>query len=363
MSTTYLTDLRASAIRSTCGVIYYCLEEETYESNVHPRHPRWSKVAFGTHQQVMQRVLRAASAIDGGCFADPGRSLTPSAYVTRWRRALAEPRALPWEGVTLVLGSSFYDIPSSKEALVKSILRSHCVELPWSAVEQYKRQCLQLTLDVKEPAHLRALAGLTNARDDEMGTWRVLNNAFGHHQGEADLTTPLPTVRRTLPLDGRCVWGLQGTRSADDGAPIRMYVKDGLVQNVTGWRYQLKGSFINDEVPAIEQAQAGSAEAAINVYRKMVDSAPVVAAHAMLSVTSPKGNEAWVTGPVRAFRRLSEALASSSDGCIQLSVANLIRLLSPDLIEGCFEPGQARVVDPAQWHVDDFALRDQRLAA
>jgi hypothetical protein len=92
MGATVTVGKRALALRGDNGAISYALLENLYEKNVYPHTPRWSAVAFGRIEEVMDTIFLYASGTADGLLQGRNGWIEPQAYVTGWLRALANPQ-------------------------------------------------------------------------------------------------------------------------------------------------------------------------------------------------------------------------------------------------------------------------------
>lgn len=73
------------------GKHYFVAFEETYEKNVYPHTPHWGCTAFGTYEQVLQKIFQYGAACEGGGLQVRGGNTTPEAYIRSWLKQLNNP--------------------------------------------------------------------------------------------------------------------------------------------------------------------------------------------------------------------------------------------------------------------------------
>lgn len=100
----------AACVEPGTGRIFYLLSEQTFESNVDPRTPRWSARFFGTAEQCLAKVLWWAGFCEGGTTKGATGYITSTTYLARWRKALSAPVELPLQVLRFKIGTGFYDV-------------------------------------------------------------------------------------------------------------------------------------------------------------------------------------------------------------------------------------------------------------
>lgn len=90
MGSTVTTNRLVHAFRHPNGQISYAGWEATYEKNVYPHTPRWSRVV-GSLEDIVRRIFLWASACEGGLLQDPRGWIAPEVYIRRWMARLANP--------------------------------------------------------------------------------------------------------------------------------------------------------------------------------------------------------------------------------------------------------------------------------
>ncbi|MEY2117087.1 hypothetical protein [Rhodanobacter sp. FW106-PBR-R2A-1-13] len=211
MSSTITVSRRAAAFRSG-GITYLALFENTFESNVSPRTPRESCVAFGTARQVNAWILQAMSSCVSGCLRGRGGSLTPMGYLRSWRAALAMPQDLTDRDVILSPG------PEAQRAVELLSQRGN------TEVAAQSQSGLDLRLRLHADAAILADIYGGSADHHSHGPWRILR-PVGLGEPRPDLAhtavprqaanTALPTVYST-PL-----------KHPHDGEPIHAFQRRG----------------------------------------------------------------------------------------------------------------------------------------
>lgn len=92
MGATVTTGKKASAYITKTGERIYVLYESTYEKNVYPHASRWSAVAFGRIEEIINRIFLFASVTCGGMLQGPSGVIQPYSYAAAWLKALEAPK-------------------------------------------------------------------------------------------------------------------------------------------------------------------------------------------------------------------------------------------------------------------------------
>lgn len=173
MSSTYVSDYYAAALRRTSGYAYvmFC---ETCESNVFPRTPHWSAHHVGTLPEVLSRNVEYVDCCEGGMTKGArGQPIRPETFVRRSEEALAMANVITGN-LTLEFGKSLYSIPLETlakfdEAAQRAGITIECAR----ECEQYGSKCAYRTLDVGDPTTVDVL--LEFLRDADLPPWRIFN--------------------------------------------------------------------------------------------------------------------------------------------------------------------------------------------
>lgn len=173
MSSTIIVGRRAACFTASTGT-FWALFETTYESNVHPRTPHESCVAFGTASQVLTRILGCLGACAGGLLRQRGGQLTPEGYLRSWLVELKAPRELDDRAIVLDVSDRLRAaIPSGdggQAEFALRMLRAHGYNAHADAIEAGQTATLRLHADA---AVLAAMYG-ANAERSNLAAWRVI---------------------------------------------------------------------------------------------------------------------------------------------------------------------------------------------
>lgn len=95
MGSTYVVGHRvATAVDEWDGKVYAAMFEESYESNVHPRTPRWGARSLGSAEHSIRIAVAGSADAEGGMLKGRSGPTTPTAFIRKWRAEFAKPRAL-----------------------------------------------------------------------------------------------------------------------------------------------------------------------------------------------------------------------------------------------------------------------------
>lgn len=261
MSSTISTAKRVAAFQSLQGNTMYVLFEETYESNVSPKTPRWSCVAFGDAAAAMDRVFKSASACEGGMLRYRGGGVLPENYIAGWMRELANPVDMADCTVELSVSGSFYSTWSEDSfAEKKDALRT--IEGMGSIIARLEAK-ERVKLSLFENAEL--LADLVN--NHQVSQWRLFNihstntlSVFGNALAfsPTPVKAPVPAVPEAKRLDEN-----NYLLRAEDGSWY-----------VAGWAYSIVGQYIVNEVLPAEMKAPGCYKQMIKAMRQKLEDAP-----------------------------------------------------------------------------------------
>jgi hypothetical protein len=302
MSTTYSVGKQAAAIASADGTIYYALFERTYESNVFPHSPHWCALYFGTAAACMQRIVRWATACEGGCLKEEGGWVSPSVYIKHWREAMASPLGFVRTAVTGRFGTGLYELsPDERDALALILAR-------------YRHPGIQddrISLDLQEHAPIfQAIV------DSGKGLpWRFLDRSA--IEGDASWAAYRP-AETTWTLPPVAIWRIQPQPSRESeywiGRP------DGSFEG-TGWAYSTIAKLIDRYAVQAEQEMPGSAEAVIRQIRACVKEVSNVPASQVVRVDSHRITESWQQ---RACQTLAAKLGLTGS-VLEMTVAAMLK--------------------------------------
>lgn len=263
MGSTISTAKKVAAFQSAKGNTFYCLFEQTYESNVSPKTPHWSCVGFGDLQVAMERIFSAGSACEGGMLRYRGGSVLPENYIAAWLREMANPSGMADVPVELSVSGSFYStwsedgLQERKDALLALGMGDIVARL-----EQRERVRLSLYENAELLAELVKNHGVSH--------WRLLsiNSVSGISGGESHLAyapEPVKAPMSVLP------------------AAMRLDENNYLLQNEegswygAGWAYSIVGDYIRNVVMPAELASPGRYKKMIKAMRDHLEAAPALA--------------------------------------------------------------------------------------
>jgi hypothetical protein len=282
MGATVTTGKLAAAFARNDGQIVYVLFEKTYEKNCYPHTPRWSCLAIGPAEDVMQRVFLAASICEGGMLQARNGQIKAENYIAAWRRELANPVEMPDIAIDLKIGTSLYaKIPKEKENDVRNVLANiERNDLFTKIQEGSASVSLHKDADV-----ILALYG----NDSPISPWRILS------WGDA-LTLREPRFGITR---------VKANVVAPHAQILRLTNEDLLVKigdqpwHMGGWAYSVVGSYIIDVVSGLEMQSTGCAAGLIQSFRELCASALVVSDATRITVNRNTANvEAWQASTV-----------------------------------------------------------------
>ncbi|ABM97090.1 hypothetical protein [Methylibium petroleiphilum] len=305
MSSTYVVGKAAAACVDEKGTVFFLLSEQSYESNVHPRTPRWCTTFFGTYEACIARMIRSAGAIEGGSLRGDAR--TPSAWIKHWREHLANPVRLEKGLVEGEFGPGLYKLPEAHRDAVNALLASY----GFPAAEGPK-----LTIDMNADGALRLLADLTDGRFEGFYAWRFFSNAVYRSIPFPEIGTPIPAPAK-VSLDVQ-VYTLPGASTCGTEQEHVIVGRDGA--RLTGWEYSTVGSFVSNEVIELEMATPGSAEPALREFRKVLKSKTVLPASTRVTLVRPPEEERYHRGK---FDELCTALGLPALGNVDVKLGDL----------------------------------------
>lgn len=305
MGSTYVTGKSAAACMDEDGRVFYRLAERSHESNVFPQCPQWGAVFFGTYEQCMDYVIRAASAVEGGCLKGDAR--TPTAWIKQWRDQLAHPIQLEKGVLEANFGEGIYELPQGHRERVIAQFESFDLS-PITGI--------RLLLDLNAHGALQALSQLFAQRLEGIHAWRFWRYASSYGVPCVDLGRPA-AVQGKIALDVQ-VFKLPVPSLCDSEFDHAIVTPTGT--RMTGWAYSTMQAFISEDAAALERNFPGSAETAIRAFRKQVESAPVLPAQARLRVKRPSQEYSYVVG---RFNALCAGLGLEEAGEVNFAIGDL----------------------------------------
>jgi len=332
MSSTISMSRRAAAFRTAAGT-FFALFETTYESNVSPKVPHESCVAFGTAQQVNAWILGAMAACAGGMLRRPGGPFTPLGYLSGWQQEMAAPRELPDHEVVLEVSDRFYaTIPSpdacnqkDSPAMAIAILAEHGYADAAAAIRAGGKVTLRLHADAA------VLAAIYGRKPDgaPVAPWRIIRpDYYSLRHRELAVASVRVDHEPALPL-----LHSTGLTSPHDGSPIyAVQDPDGSVRLYEEW--SVLNSFMCNGAVELECAKEGAGIAAAKaLIAAMKREHPPLPDDAVLTFDLARTNRDYVT----EFREHMGALATEldPDGNKVTTSAGAIRQLGPEAKRIC----------------------------
>jgi hypothetical protein len=173
MSSTYVSDFYAAALRRTSGFAYVMFFE-TCESNVFPRTPHWSAQYVSSLPEVLSHIVEYVDCCEGGMTKGArGQPIRPETFVRRSEEALGMANLITGQ-VTLDFGKSLYSIPLEKVTeLDVAVQRAGIPVAVTHEGEQHGSNREFRTLDLSDPAVVDAL--LEFQREADVPPWRIFD--------------------------------------------------------------------------------------------------------------------------------------------------------------------------------------------
>lgn len=251
MGSTYSVAKKAATIVAANGTLYYALFEQTFESNVYPRTPRWSAVYFGTAEACTAKAVQWSASAEGGCLKGASGNITPAGYLRKWRDALANPVTLTRTKVCAQIKEGFYSIEPKHRDTIAAILNKHGLNL--------SDDKLEIDL-VEKPAALQEILDAT-----QLGGWRFFENYdFSHN--EAPWAKYAPDKTKAKPIDVRVFYVVP----EKDHEPDYWLVYPNGEVSYAGWEYSAIQKLISEYATQSEKERPGSAEHMIRQVRQCV---------------------------------------------------------------------------------------------
>ena len=262
MGSTISTAKLVAAFPSVSGAPFYVMYEETYESNVTPRTPRWSCVGLGSVERIMRRIFQSASSCEGGMLkGSGGRDISPEGYLAGWLKELANPVMCEDRTITLEAGDSWSSaIPNS--ALEATLAQLVSLGRQDIATELEEKKSIKLSLHA-ESALIEALYS-----GGSMSPWRIIPDTSAHHWasrvpqlGYAPAKTKVFDVKvpRFYKVNPR--------------EENRLILNEAGQWVCAGWDYSIVGSYVHDLWEA-ELREPGSYRTRIKAYRDALKGSP-----------------------------------------------------------------------------------------
>ena len=192
MGATVTVGKRALALRGDNGAIYYTLLENRYEKNVYPHKPHWSAVAYGTIEEVMDKIFLRAAGTEDGLLQGRNGWLAPPAYVAGWLRALANPLPLRQGPTKDIRG----ELTAEKVHAVRAAGYPDLAGRLQADLEDKRGIVLDFQTSPNEIAVLVKHAGLP--------AWTLIDPRTAYHEGDSSYPRlgyrPRPGRAKDLPL-------------------------------------------------------------------------------------------------------------------------------------------------------------------
>lgn len=262
MGSTISTAKLVAAFPTVSGAPFYVMYEESYESNVHPKTPRWSCVALGSLERIMRRIFVSASSCEGGMLkGSGGRDISPEGYVAGWLKELANPVICEDRTITLEAGDRWTSaIPNS--ALEATLAQLVSLGRQDIATELEEKKSIKLSLHAESGLIESLYVG------GSMAPWRIIPDTSAHHWarrvpelGYAPAKTKLFDVK---------VPRFYKINPKEDN---RLILDEAGQWRCVGWDYSIVGSYVAGLWEA-ELREPGSYRTRIKAYRDALKGSP-----------------------------------------------------------------------------------------
>lgn len=249
----------------------------------------------------MDRVIRHATACEGGCLKESGGDTTPSAYIKHWRAALAAPVALQARVVSASFGINLYTLDPKLREQTAQILAAH-------AHPGIDGDTVRFEIEA-QPALLQALV--------EAGhhPWRFLEPESSCIDASWAAYQPTPCV------------GIEPVVSVYVVPPENNWepeywfqVENGAVIN-GGWAYSTVSKLIDIFARPSEAAHPGSAEDVIRRIRAKVKSAQQLASFEPICIDARVNCASYELG---IDRELTEKLGQQGEDNIATTLGAVL---------------------------------------
>ncbi|MCF5381983.1 hypothetical protein GIW05_00405 [Pseudomonas syringae] len=262
MGSTISTAKLVAAFPSVSGAPFYVMYEESYESNVHPRTPRWSCVALGSLERIMRRIFASGSSCEGGMLkGSSGRDISPEAYISGWLKELANPVICQDHTITLEAGNSWRSaIPDSE--LENTMARLVSLGRQDIATELEEKKSIKLSLHA-ESALIEALYV-----GGSMSPWRIIPDTSAHHW-EKRIPELGYAPAKTKVFDVK----VPRFYKINPNEHNRLILDEGGQWRCAGWDYSIVGSYVVGLWES-EMLEPGSYRTRIKAYREALKGSP-----------------------------------------------------------------------------------------
>ncbi len=290
---------RVAAVLETEMGRFYALFESTYESNVYPQVPRWGCMYFGPIADCMRAIITYAGATEGGIYKERSGQISPSAYIGRWREALANPVSLMTSSATC----DFSRIDSAKQPLVRETLKRHGIPVG-----------LVVAIDlIRHPDVVQEILDSV-----QLGAWRFIGNEFGtvpRHELGYVVAAQKPSLN-ALPCT---VFVLRSNKEQFVEPDYWIRVKDGKMVS-SGWAYSTIEKMIALYVPQAERERPGCAEALIRRIRRSVTEATPLSDDQAVEIQLDQAEHKWHTSQ---FHQMAAKLQCSGTSLIVTTIGEI----------------------------------------
>lgn len=96
MGSTITCHRRVATAPSAVGAVFF-LFEETYESNVTPKTPRWSCIHVGDAASALESIFSRASSCEGGMLRNRSGAISAEGYIQSWLEEMGRPFVMEGE--------------------------------------------------------------------------------------------------------------------------------------------------------------------------------------------------------------------------------------------------------------------------
>lgn len=298
MSRTHITGQLGACLRDGSGTPWFLLAEESFESNLSSRTPHWCALSFGRYEQVMSRILRASTSVEGGSLC--GAFKTPSAYIRGWRRHLASPRVMTPFLVTANVGTYLHDIPPAALPEISRSLAAH-------GLPPLSEDCKRIDLDLSDDRTLPVFADITSGRIPEVYVWRFFHSVHGllHAPSSPGIQVVEATVVELNDVEVYTLGPQYPGHGCDEHTHV-LRVEDRW--KVSGWAYSTVGDFIQSVAMPREIARPGIAEALIKRFRVLLKNPIPMPGGTVIRIPLPDASVSANAWRLRVFKDFAKAL-------------------------------------------------------
>jgi hypothetical protein len=308
VSSTYTVGKQAAAFRDAAGQSFFILFEQTYESNVHPRTPRWSCTYIGRLPGAVRKIFAHASAAEGGMLRNRTGNMTPESYIESWLRQLTAPVGYPDHPVRLAVGKNLYDaIGDANRPDVAGILAARGRNDLLTALETGA-----MTVSLYQDAEL--LEQLHN--EGGIPSWRIItSNCCAMSIGDGSLGyAPRPVRGFSVQVPALMRVGEENIlRQRDDGSWY-----------CAGWQYSVVSNYV-EGLWGSELQEPGSSRKRIEAVGAAAKNAPRVPKGTRLRIEPSPSLSDWQQRAIAEVREeVAPGTAAAFDFELDLSNQDLM---------------------------------------